>query len=524
METKKKRSYIRRSLGLGMAAMVVSTAVAEPQAKPVSLDDCVKMALQKNLDLRIIQYAPRNAQSVLSQTYQAYDPTLTAQANQQFNFSAGVAPVGSFVPPTTETWNENYSVGVGGLLPTGLTYDLGTTMRRNSGIAYRPVFDAAGNAVIDPATGKQLILQDDQGFRYFPNASIRLSQPLLRNFWIDQPRMMIQINKLNVERQEEAVRQEVMRVTTEVALTYHDVIATRESVRVQRKAVETAERRLLEQKKRVEVGALAPLDEKQSEAEVYRAKADLIQAQGRYGDALTALRNLVSDNLAEVDEVILDPTLALTAEPVAFSKTDSWHKALTLRPDIMNAQHTLEQQSVRLKFARNQIFPQLDLTGGYGISGVGLDFGPSLKTMEDRTYPNHNAGIVFSIPLSNRNAREAHKQAKLEQERLLLDYKRLEQNAMRLVDVSIRAAKTQFERVGATKKQREFAAQALDAEEKKLANGKSTAFQVLELQRQLTQAESDEINAFSEYNKELYRLSQAEGDILNKLGILLDIR
>ena len=106
----------------------------------------------------------------------------------------------------------------------------------------------------------------------------------------------------------------------------------------------------------------------------------------------------------------------------------------------------------------------------------------------------------------------------------MLSYKRIEQNLMRDIDISIRSAKTAFERVNAARKQHEFAAQALDAEEKKLANGKSTAFQVLQIQRDLTSAEASEINALSDYNKELYRLSQAEGDILNKLGIVLDIR
>ena len=130
----------------------------------------------------------------------------------------------------------------------------------------------------------------------------------------------------------------------------------------------------------------------------------------------------------------------------------------------------------------------------------------------------------LNFPLSNRNARETHNQNKLEQERLLLSYKRIEQNLMRDIDISIRSAKTAFERVNAARKQHEFAAQALDAEEKKLANGKSTAFQVLQIQRDLTSAEASEINALSDYNKELYRLSQAEGDILNKLGIVLDIR
>jgi outer membrane protein TolC len=345
------------------------------------------------------------------------------------------------------------------------------------------------------------------------------------------------VNRLGIRRSEQDVLELVMSVASQVALTYHDVIAARENVKVQRKAVETSERRLAEQKKRVEVGALAPLDEKQSEAEVFRTRADLLRSEGAYGDALTRLRNLVSDDLSGLDEIVLDPTLALTALPVAFDKKDSWHKALTQRPDVLRAGVLLEQQKIRARFARNQLYPQLDLTGSYGLIGVAGQspnplnpagtpghLGDALDNLAGRNSPSHSAGIVLSFPLTRRNAREANKQARLEQERLLLDYKRTEQSAMRDIDISIRAAKTQLERVSATRKQREFAAQAVDAEEKKLANGKSTSFQVLELQRQLTQAESDEIGALSEYNKELYRLSQAEGDLLNKMGILLDMR
>lgn len=101
--------------------------------------------------------------------------------------------------------------------------------------------------------------------------------------------MMVQVNKIGIGRSEQGARRQVITVVAQVALAYHDLIAARENVRVQRKAVETAERRLAEQKKRVEVGALAPLDEKQSEAEVYRAKADLLQSESRLGDASTNL-------------------------------------------------------------------------------------------------------------------------------------------------------------------------------------------------------------------------------------------
>ncbi len=500
METKHHRQFWARCGSFAaVAAASAFTAVAE--SKPVSLDDCVKMALQKNLDVRIAYYNPRQALSQLRQGYGAYDPSVQLSAGQSFRAQPALALPGQAVVPGAEAWGENYQAGINGLVPWGTTYNIGFNVPR------------ASNS-----------LRPQDGFLYNPSLRLGLNQPLLQDFWIDQPRLAISIGKLSIQRTEQDVQELVIGVATQVALAYHDVIAARESVRVQKKAVETSERRLAEQKKRVEVGALAPLDEKQSEAEVFRTRADLLRSEGSLGDALARLRNLVSDDFAALDDVEFDPTLTLTAVPVAFDKKDSWHKALTQRPDVVRANISLEQQRIRRKFTHNQLFPQLDLSGSFGLAGVGRHVETSLDNIGGRDFPNHSVAITLTFPLSNRNAKEANKQAKLEQERLLLDYKRIEQNAMRDIDISIRAAKTQFERVGATKKAREFAAQALDAEEKKLANGKSTSFQVLELQRQLTAAESDEIGALSEYNKELYRLSQAEGDTLKKLGILLEIR
>jgi outer membrane protein len=497
-------------LGALAATAVASASALSAETRPVSLDDCVKMALQKNLDIRIAYYNPRAALSQLRQASGAYDPSVSMSARQNFSTSPGQGNALEFIPVGGESWTENYTVGIAGTAPgpTGTRYSVGGGLSRNSNL----LFGGGTNGPVDT------------GFFYRPRASIDLTQPLLKDFWIDSARLVLAVNKLGLGRSEQAARKQVMTVVANVALAYFDVIASRENVRVQAKAVETAERRLAEQKKRVEVGALAPLDEKQSEAEVYRAKADLIQAQGRYGDSITNLRNLVNDDLGSWDEVVLDPTMTLAAEPYAFDKKDSWHKGLTQSPDIMDAQLSLETQKVRVKFSKNQLYPQLDLVGGYGVIGAANNLGDSFHDIQERTLPNHYAGIQLVFPLGNRNARESLKQGKLEQERLLLSYKRIEQNLMRDIDISIRSARTNLERVNAAKKQREFAAQALDAEEKKLANGKSTSFQVLQLQRDLTTAEASEISAKSDYNKELYRLSFTEGDILNKLGILLDIR
>ena len=65
---------------------------------------------------------------------------------------------------------------------------------------------------------------------------------------------------------------------------------------------------------------------------------------------------------------------------------------------------------------------------------------------------------------------------------------------------------------------------ALDAEQKKLENGKSTNFQVLELQDQLTQARAAEIRALTAYNKALQDFYYAEGTILQKNKVSVELK
>ncbi|NDB76090.1 MAG: hypothetical protein EB141_10670, partial [Verrucomicrobia bacterium] len=61
-------------------------------------------------------------------------------------------------------------------------------------------------------------------------------------------------------------------------------------------------------------------------------------------------------------------------------------------------------------------------------------------------------------------------------------------------------------------------------EEKKLANGKSTSFFVLQLQRDLTAARSAEIRALADYNKALAALSKSEGTTLDKASLGLQFK
>jgi outer membrane protein TolC len=73
--------------------------------------------------------------------------------------------------------------------------------------------------------------------------------------------------------------------------------------------------------------------------------------------------------------------------------------------------------------------------------------------------------------------------------------------------------------VVSTREAREVAEQQLDAEEKKLAVGLSTNFQVLQFQKDLTSRRQEEVQALTLYETGLASLAKATGTTLDGLNI-----
>jgi outer membrane protein TolC len=105
-----------------------------------------------------------------------------------------------------------------------------------------------------------------------------------------------------------------------------------------------------------------------------------------------------------------------------------------------------------------------------------------------------------------------------------LEVKRREQNVMVQIDNSVKQAQSDFERVDATRQARIYAEAALEAEQKKLENGKSTSFEVLRLQRDLTTAASQEIRALADYNNDLSQLAFWEGTTLERRRVSVEVK
>lgn len=497
-------------LGALSLALMPAIQAADSGVRPVTLDECVQTAFRNNLQLQIVRYLPELAELNLTGSYGAYDPVFQGAYGADKNTRPGQSGIDQIKAPSNVNWSQDYGMGLNGLLPTGADYRLFGNL-----VAQRNKFAVGTNFLGDDVFGYQSIVPAQAG--------IQLTQPLLRDMWIDNARWAISLNKKTVLQEEQGLRSQLIITATEVQVAYYNLAAARQSVAVQKQAVELAERLLIENRKRVEVGALAPLEEKQAEAQVAGSRADLISAQQTYNVAQNTLKRLLTSDYAELADTIFEPSDTFKPQPYPFNRQESWSRGLTQRPDIIASQLALEKQNVTIKFRRNQMFPQLDLQGSFGLSAQTSEAGDTLNDISNNEFKNFGIGAVLSFPLGNRSARSGFRAAKVERERLILQHKQLEQAIMVDLDNEILAAQSSFERIGATRQTRIYAEAALDAEQKKLENGKSTTFEVLRLQRDLTTASRDEVQAVADYYRAMSILFRDEGSTLERLGVKISI-
>ncbi len=485
--------------GTALPATGGTANTAANPTRQISLADAVQMALQSNLDIQILRYNPKFSEYALSEAYAVYEPSLRMDTiHSASKLPGGFDQFGNPYPSQIiegEGYGADIGTGVAGYAPSGLTYRIGgqldKTSRRFQG----------SQASVDEYTG---------------GLTLSATQPLLRNFWIDPARATLQISRRNLRISEEQLRQQIMNTLLAVEQAYYNLIFARENVRVQATALELASQLLRENKKRVEVGALAPLDEKQAEAEVASTKAALIDAERGLSEQQNIFKSLITDHYAEWNAVNIEPVETLVAVPSLSDVQASWGHGLNKRADLQQLKYELEKTGITLKLRKNQIYPQLDLTGSYGHAERGTDFADVLGDLPRGTNPRYSFGVILDIPLGNRAARARYRGAKADKDMALLEYKRLEQQIMVQVDDAVKLIRSSFERVEATRAARAFAQEALAAEQKKLENGKSTSFFVLQFQRDLTVRRFDEIRALAEYNNAVALLAHREGTTLER--------
>ncbi len=475
-----------------LAGFAQTNAVAAATARPLSLQDCIQQALQHNLDVQIERYNPQISLYNLNAAYGGYDPTLNISGQHDYSKTGaeGIAP--------SVSDQNSFKSDIGGSTPWGMTYDLSGNVSEQYGFSSPPPaqFDNSGGSI-----------------------GLNVTQPLLKNFWMDNTRLTIRVAKNRLQYSEQGLRSQIITSVTAVENAYYELIYALDNVMVQQEALDLAQTQLDQDRQRVQIGTLAQLSVQSDESQVASSRANLIAAQSTLETDQNTLKNLITDNYAQWHATDIQPTATLNAPLQLFDLQDSWSKGMTERPDLLQSRLNVEQQGIQLKFYQNQLFPELDLIGTYGYNGASREFSGTFDQYGEGDRPFYTYGAQLSVPLSNTGPRNQYKSSKAALQQVVLQLKQLEQNIMVQIDNAVKLAQSDYQSVDATRQARTYAEAALDAEQKTYAVGKATTFEVLQYQSALTAARGQEIRALANYEEALANLAAQEGSTLERNGI-----
>jgi len=502
--------YARAKYEQGQAQPVPAqqrTLEERAEARPViqlTVDQAVKMALENNIELSVERLNPQLQDLSLAQTRGTYRPTLnsTVNANSSMPLPTSLLNGGSRV--TNETANAN--VNIAHTLPWfGTNY---TAAFNNGRTNTTSTF-----ATLNPQFTTQL--------------TATVTQPLLRDFKIDNTRNQLLTGTITRQVTDITLRTRITNLTATTKNAYWDLLAAIRAIEAAKQSLALAEKLIEDNRVRVEVGTLAPMDIISAQAEAATRRQTLTSAEATRRTAELVLKRLiVSETTDPVWRASIDPIDMVQVRPITINLESAVTTALDQRTDLLTAKKNLESSDVNIRYLRNQMMPALNATATLGTRGLGGNqfiregnvvvgtipggWPEAFAMMRQFEYPNWTIGATFSYPLGKSSQEASYARAKLQYQQSQSQIRALEltvatevTNAALLVESTLRSME-------AARAARELQEKRLENEQSKFEVGMSTNFFVVQAQRDLLDSQISELRATLNYQKALVSFERVQ--------------
>ncbi len=493
------------SASIQSAASQMATAQPAGPVRPLSIDEAARLALEQNLGIRIQRIDPQIQDVGVSQARSFWSPQFNSSLFRQTQTQAATSSLAGAANSIDNSFFGS-QVGFNQTLPWGGNYSATWNSRRSTTTNLFSSFSPQLNSTIN----------------------LQYTQPLLRNFSIDQIRQQVQNSKKTRELSDIQLQAVITQTLRNVKNAYWDLSYAIANLKAQQQSLALAQQSLRDNEKRVEIGTMAPIDIVQAQAEVASNEQGVIVAEANIKTAQDNLRALILDpGSPDFWNVTFEPTDAPSFAAQAIDVDAAVRTALEQRSDLKSAKNSLEQSDVNIRYFRNQVLPDINAQVTYVGTGVGgtqlqsltqdqilngitsrtvlanRSFGSVLGDVFQNQYPDWTVGIAIGYPLGTSTAQANLARARLQYEQAQTQMKNLEMLVATQVRAAARNVQTNQQRVRSAGAARELQERKLEAEEKKFAAGMSTSFFVFQAQRDLSAARVAEIQAISDYNKSL---------------------
>jgi outer membrane protein len=378
-----------------------------------------------------------------------------------------------------------------------------------------------------------------------------VTQHLLQGFgWGVNGRFILQA-KNDRRITDSSFRQQLLSTVNQVENIYWALVSAYEDEQAKERALVQSTQLTGDNRKQLEIGTLAPLDVVNSDSAVATDKQALVASKTNLEYQQLLMKQAIARNLndPQLSAAPIVPTdrIALDRLPEEDTPVEDLVKlAYVNNPQIEQAVLNMKNNEITIKAFKNGLLPVVDAYAFYGASALGGTQSPNLNcgtigggfqpctgppVFPTRNYstvfgnlfnsssPDKGVGVNMTLTLRNRTAQA-------DQARSQMEYRQSQMRLQQLyTQIRIQVINQQYAltndraQVQASQAARDYAAQSLDAEQKKYKLGASTTALVLQQGRNLALADNTLISNTAAYARDRAALGQLLSNTLDKYGI-----
>jgi len=478
----------------------------------LSLRDAILLALENSSNISLQETQIEYQKFSLLSAHQPFDPTLQSTLN-----------INRY---STPSYSQLQGVGVSSNIAVNALSQTGQ-------VTLSQTFATGTNVQATLSSGKS---STNSSYNYFnPYFSstflLQFTQPLLQNAGHFANTAQLVIARRSLAQSRASFQAEVNDAILQVVNQYWYAVQARGTLDVQKKSLSLAQVSYERDKRALELGALPPLDIYRSESEVAARKVQVIQAGYALTQAEDALRLTIGANqdtqfrslelnLTEqpqpqgaMQNVALEPTLAL---------------ALGQRPELEAVKNALENDQTSIRYAHNQLRPNLSLTGFYQSSGLGGNeynlttgklvspggFSSSIDQAFGFGYPGYGGTLTLNLPIRNRGGQARLGNALVARTHDSYNARQIQEQIVQQVTDAVFQLQEAQQALEAGNISFDLAQKSLSSDQRKYELGAETNFFVLDSQTKLAAAELTLLQTQVNYQVALATVGHATASLL----------
>lgn len=539
------------SVGFSTATITNRVGVQTTQTMPLTLNEAIRKALENNNDIEVARDDVRFQETQLRSLLGAYDPTFSV----------------------TPTFSRSSSTGSTGSNDFRLNAGFDKLIERGGG-SFNTFFNnsqTGRNSQNNTTFNQTSSLGTSSSTTFVSNIGVNYTQPLFRNFAVDNTRRQIKIQRRRLQQSDADFRRQTIAIISEVQRSYWDLVFALRDQQNRLANLNLARESLRQIEAKIQAGVSAPLARAEVATELANRESDVLLATQQVSITENNLKTLL---LRDANAPEWTQSFVPTDKPVYSDQPiiveDALKDAMDNRPELTRLRFQKEINAIDINFFKNQTKPRIDLVSSFSLGGISLtglntsattsplildptnpliynfsstafllnqinilrnraglgnaeipsvtssaspDFltggtFQSLKNLFRSDAPNYSVGVNIQFPFRNRTAKANLAGARIQEQQTDAQMRSQEQVVVAEVRNAVQAVETARLRVLTSRRARENAEIQLEGERKLFEVGRSTTFLLFQRENALTNARNAEIRAETDYNKSLSDLQR----------------